>query len=118
MLAIQQKRPKHNAMSSACPACGSRSGVYASRPITNATREIFFHCTNVDCDATFRAVLAVTNFIIESLMPPDDPRRLQADESGPPLRVSRGRPPRSEMKPETPPPQSPQEAARRRITHD
>ena len=45
-------------------------------------------------------------------------RRLQADESGPPLRLSRGRPPRSEREPETPPPQSPQEAARRRITHD
>lgn len=118
MLAIQQKRPKHNAMSSACPACGSRSGVYASRPVTTTTREIFFHCANPDCDATFRAVLQIVNFIIPSLMPEGDPRRLHPDESAPRLRSSRGRPPRSPKPPETPPPLPPHEAARRRITRD
>lgn len=118
MLAIQQKRPKRNAMSAACPACGSRSGVYASRPVTTTTREIFFHCANPDCDATFRALLSVSNFIIPSLMADDDPRRLRPDESGPPLRASRGRPPKAERPPAPTRPQAPQEAARRRITHD
>ena len=68
--------------------------------------------------ATFRAVLQIVNFIIPSLMPEGDPRRLHPDESAPRLRSSRGRPPRSPKPPETPPPLPPHEAARRRITRD
>ena len=118
MLAIQQKRPKHNAISAACPACGSRAGVYCSRPVSAATRELFFHCANPDCDATFRAVLTVLNFIIDSLMPEGDPRRLQDDEQGPPLKVSRPRHTLTKNQPERLGPASPEQAFRRRITHD
>lgn len=118
MLAIQQKRPKHNAISATCPACGSRAGVYCSRPVSNETRELFFHCANPDCDATFRAVLTVLNYIIDSLMPEGDPRRLQGDEQGPPMRVSRPRSQPTKNQPERPRPASPEQAIRRRITHD
>lgn len=118
MITTHEKRPQYNNMYSACPACGSRSRVYTSRPVTTTTREIFFHCGNPDCDATFYALLTVSHYIIPSLIPDGDPRRLPPEESGPRLKASRGRSPRIARPPEKAPSLPPYEPARRRITHE
>jgi hypothetical protein len=69
-----------------CPVCGDTMRVYASRPVSSGTRELFFKCLNTDCDASYRSVLQHINCIIDSLLPPEDPRRLSADADMPKLR--------------------------------
>ena len=76
------------------------------------------HCANPDCDATFRAVLSALNFIIDSLIPEGDPRRLQGDDQGPPLKVSRPRRVLTDHQPETRLPASPKEAAQPSRAHN
>lgn len=69
-----------------CPVCGDTMRVYASRPVSSGTRELFFKCLNTHCDASYRSVLQHINMIIDSLLPAEDPRRLPADADMPKLR--------------------------------
>ena len=70
----------------ACPVCGSPAKVYTSRPVTSSTRELFFRCSEPDCDASFRSLLSHANLIIGSRLPDGDPRRLPPDADMPKLR--------------------------------
>lgn len=69
-----------------CPVCGSPAKVYTSRPVTSSTRELFFRCSEPDCDASFRSLLSHANLIIGSRLHDSDPRRLPPDADMPKLR--------------------------------
>ena len=69
-----------------CPVCGDTMRVYASRPVSSGTRELFFRCLNSHCDASYRSVLQHINVIISSRLPEGDPQRLPEDADMPKLR--------------------------------
>lgn len=69
-----------------CPVCGDTMRVYASRPVSSGTRELFFKCLNSNCDASYRSVLQHINMIISSRLHEGDPQRLPADADMPKLR--------------------------------
>lgn len=69
-----------------CPVCGDTMRVYASRPVSSGTRELFFRCLNTHCDASYRSLLTHVNMVIGSRLPEGDPQRLPEDADMPKLR--------------------------------
>jgi hypothetical protein len=86
---VKRKNRRLNSVSHptiVCPVCGSPALVYTSRSVTRSTRELFFRCSEPDCDASFRSLLQHANLIIGSRLPESDPRRLPPESDMPKLR--------------------------------
>lgn len=78
-------RGLYNNVHVGCPVCGARAQIYTSRPVTRSTRELFFRCSNEQCDCSFRSLLSHANLIIDSRLPEGHPDRLPPDADMPKL---------------------------------
>lgn len=56
-------------MSMPCPICGHTAHVRTSRPMSEVSREQYFHCQNARCQHIFVGMLSIVRTVGDSLLP-------------------------------------------------
>lgn len=54
-----------------CPICNAKAYIRTSRPMSELTREQYYHCTNAKCEHVFVAMISIVRTVGGSLLPPD-----------------------------------------------
>lgn len=58
-------------MSMPCPVCGHTAHIRTSRPMSEITREQYYHCQNPRCQHIFVGMLSIVRTVGDSLLPKD-----------------------------------------------
>lgn len=58
-------------MSVPCPICGHTAYIRTSRPMSEVSREQYYHCQNERCSHVFVAMISIVRTVGDSLLPKD-----------------------------------------------
>ena len=56
-------------MSMPCPICGHTAHIRTSRPMSEVSREQYYHCQNTRCSHVFVAMISIVRTVGDSLLP-------------------------------------------------